>query len=121
MMIDSNCESLQLNFFTSHSNQLDIGVHVMPDFFISPWYYDIVYILHGSTSSCMERARSVKLKAYKFCILNQYLYCKDHGGVILNFLLENEAKQTMKEFHKGHCGGNYSWKVKTNKILRAIF
>ena len=63
----------------------------------------------------------MKLKATKFCILNQYLYWKDPGGVLLNFLLENEAQQNMKEFHKGDCGGHHSWKVSANKILRASF
>ena len=27
----------------------------------------------------------------------------------------------MKEFHKGDYGGNHSWKVTTNKILRDFF
>ena len=63
----------------------------------------------------------MKLKSAKFCILNQYLYWKDLGGVLLNYLLENEAKKTMKEFHKGDCGGHHSWKVTANKILRAGF
>ena len=44
MMTNSNCESLQLNFLTSHSNQLDTGVHVIFDFSRSPWYSDIVYV-----------------------------------------------------------------------------
>ena len=40
MMTNSNCESLQLNFLTSHSNQLDTRVQVMPDFYVSMvlWY-----------------------------------------------------------------------------------
>ena len=67
------------------------------------------------------RSRSVKIQAAKFCIMNQYLYWKDHGGVFLNFLLENEAQQTMKEFHQGDCGWHHSWKVTSNKILRAVF
>ena len=41
--------------------------------------------------------------------------------MLLNCLLENEAQQTVKEFHKGYCGGNHSWKVTANKILRAGF
>ena len=63
----------------------------------------------------------MNLKSAKFCILNQYLYWKYPGGVLLNCLLENEAKQTMKEFHKGDCGGHHSWKVTANKILRDGF
>ena len=41
--------------------------------------------------------------------------------MLLNFLLENEAQQTVKEFHKGYYGGHHCWKVTVNKILRAGF
>ena len=61
------------------------------------------------------------MKAVKFCILNQYLYWKDPDGVLLNYPLENESQHTMKESDKGDCGGHHSWKVTTNKILRASF
>ena len=67
------------------------------------------------------REISIQLKSTKFCILNEYLYWKDPGGGLLNFLLENGAKNPMKEFHKGDCGGHYSWKVTVNKILRVGF
>ena len=96
----------------------------MPDFSVSPWYYDIVYTLQNlqaPTGFVKTRARSVKLKSAKFCIMNQHLYWKYPGGVLINCLLENEAKHTMKELHKGDCGGHHSWKVTTNKILRAGF
>ena len=63
----------------------------------------------------------MKLKAAKFCILNQYLYWKDPGGVLLIFLWENEAQQIAKNFHEGDCGGHHLWKVTANKILRAGF
>ena len=96
----------------------------MPNFSISPWYSDIVYVLENLQSLAglnMKRDISIKLKYAKFCILNKYLYWKYPCGVLLNFLLENEAKQTMKKFHKGDCGGNHSWKVTANKILRDGF
>ena len=96
----------------------------MIDFTTSSWYSDIVHVLQNlqaPTRLSKTRARSVKLKAAKFCILNQYLYWKDPGGVLLNFLLENEAQQMVNKFHKGDCGGHHSWKVTTNKILRAGF
>ena len=96
----------------------------MPNLYISPWYYDIVYVLHNLQAPAglsKTRERSMKLKAAKFCMLNQYLYWKDPGGVIPNFLLENEFQHTMNEFHMGDCGGNHSWKVTANKILRAGF
>ena len=111
MMIDSNCESLQLNFLSNHSNQLDIGVRVLPEFAMSPWYYDIVYVLQNLQAPIglsKTRVRTVKLKDAKYCIMNQYLHWKDPGGVFLNFLMENEAKQTVNEFHKGYYRGNHS-------------
>ena len=99
MMTDSNCESLQLNSLSSQSHSLDKGVEVMIDFVASPWYSDIVHILQNLQAPAglsKSRARSVKLKATKFCIINQYLYCKDPGWVLLNCLLENEAHHTVK-------------------------
>ena len=70
-------------------------MQVMPDFSISPWYADIVYVLQNlqrPIGLSKTRARSVKPKAAKFCIINQHLYWKDTGGVLLNCLLENEAQ-----------------------------
>ena len=99
MLTDSNCESLQLNFLSSQSHQLDTGVEVMIDFTTSPWYSDIVHVLQNLQAPVglpKTRARSMKLKAAKFCILNHYLYWKDPGGVLLNFLLENEAQHIVK-------------------------
>ena len=45
MMKISNYESFQLNFFTIHSNQLETEVQVMPNFSLSTWYFDILYVL----------------------------------------------------------------------------
>ena len=50
------------------------------------------------------KARSIKLKVARFCIMNGYLYWKGVGGVLLNCLLDNESTQTMKEFHQGVYG-----------------
>ena len=45
MLTDSNCESLQLNFLSSQSHQLDTRLEVMIDFATSPWFSDIVHVL----------------------------------------------------------------------------
>ena len=92
---------------------------MMLDFSISPWYADIFFMLQNlqpPTGLSKTRARSVK-----FCIIEQYIYWKDPGGILLNFLLENEAQRITKEFHEGDCGRHHSWKVTANKILRAGF
>ena len=124
MLSGSNCEALHLNFLSSQYNQLDTGVEVMIYFTTSSWYSDIVHVLQNLQAPAglsKTRARSVKLKAAKFCILNQYLYWKDPGRVLLNCLLENEAQQIAKYFHEGYCWGHHSWKVSANTILRAGF
>lgn len=66
-----------------------------------------------------NKGRTLKLKATKFCIMKNALYWKDHEGILLNCLVEEEAKQVMVDFHKGDCGGNLFWKTTANKILRA--
>ena len=68
-----------------------------------------------------NRARFIKLKVVKYCILNGSLYWKDPSGILLNFLLEDEAKQMSKQFHEGDCGGHHYWKATVNKILRVGF
>lgn len=67
------------------------------------------------------KARFIKLKVVKFCILNENLLWKDASGVLLNFLLKNEVNRVMQEFHEGDRGGHLYWKTTANKILRAGF
>jgi hypothetical protein len=54
-------------------------------------------------------------------MLNDSLYWKDPGGVLLKCLTEVEAQQTMKEFHEGDCGGHHYRKTTVNKIMRSGF
>lgn len=91
-------------------------------FLQSPLYSDIVYVLqHLSPPPRMSRSkgRSLKLKAAKFCILNNVLYWKDTRGVLRNCLVEDEAQQVMYDFHRGDCVGHLFWKTIENKVLRA--
>ena len=124
MMIDSHCDSLQLNFLACQFGLEEAEVQVKPAFFTSPWYVDIVFVLQNlqpPTGIRKTQARSIKLKAVKFCIIEQYLYWKYPGGILLNCLLENEAQCMAKEFHEGDCGGHHSWKFTMKKILRVGF
>eukprot|EP00253_Pinus_taeda_P033485 PITA_33485 len=89
---------------------------------LSPWYSDIIYVLKNLSplpDMTRNKARTLKLKATKFCILNSALYWKDLGGVLLNCLVEKEAKKVMEDFREGDCGGHLFWKSTANKILRA--
>eukprot|EP00253_Pinus_taeda_P002160 PITA_02160 len=66
-----------------------------------------------------NKDRTLKLKAAKFCILNSTLYWKDPSGVLLNCLVEKEAKKVMEDYHEGDYGGHLFWKSTANKVLRA--
>ena len=93
-------------------------------FSLSPWYSDIIYVLKNLSpppDMTINKARTLKLKATKFCILNSALYWKDPGGILLNCLVEKEAKQVMEDCHQGDYGGHLFWKSTTNKILRAMY
>ena len=99
-------------------------LQVLSNFSSSNWYKDIIYVLQhlqAPVEMDKNRARFVKLKVVKYCIINGYLYWKDPSGILLNCLLEDEVKQMIKEFHEGDCGGHHYWKAIVNKMLRACF
>ena len=84
-------------------------IEVHPYFLASSWYKDTIYVLQNLQAPygfSKTQERFTKLKAAMFCILNGYLYWKDPRGILLNCLLEKEAKEKMQEFHKGDCGGH---------------
>ena len=97
---------------------------VSEDFLESPWYKDVIYVLkdlQAPPALTRTKARSVKLKSSRYVIINGFLYWKDHGGILLNCLLETEVREKINEFHKKDCGGHLYWKTTTYKILRAGF
>ena len=51
---------------------------------------------------------------FEFCTI-----LEGFGGILLNCLVEEEAKKVMEDFHGGECGGHLFWKSIANKILRA--
>lgn len=126
LMNQSNCDVLGVNMMVDLSEVAveEQGVPLSQCFLNSPWYSEIIYILqhlHAPSEMDTIKARYLRLKLAKFCILNGNLYWKDLGGVLLNCVVEEEAKKLMSEFHKGSCGGHHYWKSTVNKILRAGF
>jgi hypothetical protein len=124
LMAQSDCDAVGMNFIVDLSEcpQEEITVQVSQEFIDSPWYADIIYVLENLQAPpgvSKTKARFLKLKAVKFCILDNSLYWKDPGGILLSCLLENDAKRAIQEFHKGDCGGHHYWKTTVHKILRA--
>eukprot|EP00253_Pinus_taeda_P031918 PITA_31918 len=120
---ESNLHTLDIKLIAAMSNENEEGssIQVSEIFVPSLWYSDIVYVLQNLSrplDMARNKSRTLNLKATKFCILNFSLYWKDLSGVLLNWLVEEEAKQVMEDFHKGDCGGHVFWKTTANKILR---
>jgi hypothetical protein len=101
-----------------------VTTQVKEVFSTSPWYADLLFVLHNlqyPSSLTKTKARFLKLKAMKYCILNDNLYWKDAVGILLNCLLKDEADKSLQEFCEGDCGGHLNWKTTANKILREGF
>jgi len=124
LMPELNLLALDINLVTAMSDENEEGMSVqVPEMFaLSPWYSDIIYVLKNLlpwAGMTRNKARTLILKVSKFCILNSALYWKDPNGILLNCLVEEEAKKVMEDFHGGECGGHLFWKSTANKILRA--
>jgi len=81
---------------------------------------DIIYVLENLQSPLgvsKTKARFLELKAIKLCILDNSLYQKHPGGILLSYLLEDDAKQAIQKFHKGDFRGHHYWKTTMHKIL----
>ena len=53
-----------------------------------------------------------------FCIYEHNLFWKDHVGILLRCVDDEEVKAIKTEMHEGVCRGHRYWKVATFKILR---
>jgi len=83
---------LEINFiaYLSTNSEEEKVPQVSQKFLDSPWYADIIYVLinlQAPPELRKTKAGFLKLKEEKFCILNQYLYWKDPGGILLSCLL----------------------------------
>jgi ribonuclease HI len=125
LMAESNLHALDINFLDVAGEQGEMATPNVKEVFLnSPWYADLIFVLQNLQAPpglTKTKARFLKLKALKFCILEGNLYWKDPAGILLNCLLQDEADKVLQEFHAGECGGHMSWKATANKILRAGF
>jgi hypothetical protein len=110
LMVESNFHALDINFLAAVDEQDEQATPSVKEAFMnSPWYADLIFVLHNLQAPPglnKNKARFLKLKALKFCILEGNLYWKDPGGILLNCLLKDEADKVLKDFHAGDCGGH---------------
>ena len=107
LLVDSNCESLGLHLMAEHSIQEELQTRqgkeqIMDKYAELEWYADIIYfLLHLQCPMHldMKAARSIKLKATKYCLVNQQLHWKYPGGVLLRCLKKPEIEEVILELH----------------------
>ena len=109
---------------TEESNHIQTKETIKYKFLCSNWYKDIIhYLCFLSCPSSINRAKyiALKLKAQPYVIIEAKVYWKDHAGVLLLCLTEEETIEVINEYHECLCGGHYSWKVTAHKILKSGF
>jgi hypothetical protein len=129
LLAESNCQALGVSFMNEFSRiqqgQLSkIDPQREPPLARCPWYKDVIYFLQElRPPDALQRnkERDLKLKAVRYCLLDQVLYWKDPLGVLSKCMDPREANRIMVEFHSDLCGGHHSWKTTTHKILRAAY
>jgi hypothetical protein len=127
LLAEENFQVLGISFINECSaiqqDQLpDIDHQREPPLARCPWYKDVIYFLQElrpPNSLQRSKARALKLKAVRYCLIDQVLYWKDPLGVILKCMSPPEAEMIVAEFHSGLCGGHHFWRATAHKILRA--
>eukprot|EP00253_Pinus_taeda_P021728 PITA_21728 len=119
-MSETNFQALDINQLDSELELATPKINVALE--QSPWYSDICYVLQNLCAPpglSRTKCRFLKMKALKFCVMDGNLFWRNHEGILLNCLIEDEANKIMEEFHAGDCGGHLYWKSTVDKILRA--
>ena len=99
LMAESNCHALDINFISQVDDQEEMATPEISEAFLdSMWYADIIFVLLNLQAPLVlsrTKARFLKLKAVRFCILDNVLFWKDYSGILLNCLLKEEADKIL--------------------------
>jgi len=115
LMTESNYRALDINFIGALDDQEEKATpQISKPLTYSPWYADIIFVL-------LNLQAPPSLSRTKGRFLDNALFWKENGGILLNCLLKDEVDKVMQEFHAGDCGGHPYWKTTADKILRAGF
>ena len=116
LMTETNFQALDINEL---DNEQEMATPQINQAFLqSPWYTDICFVLlnlQAPPGLSRTKKRFLKMKASKFCILDNTLFWKNHEGILLNCLLKDEADKALQKFHAGDCGGHLYWKSTADK------
>ena len=96
LMTETNFQAFDIN---EPDNEQEMATPWINQAFLqSPWYADIIYVLlnlQAPTGLSRAKKRFLKMKASKFFILDNALFCKNHEGVLFNCLIKDEADKVL--------------------------
>eukprot|EP00253_Pinus_taeda_P025070 PITA_25070 len=131
LMAEENCRLLDMNLISTNSEDgqtqeetFEPGQNqsLAENVASCEWYSTLAQFLlklevpPGLSSS---QARTIKLRAAKYCIHENLLYWRDPSGILLMCLDREQSMEVMLQFHSSMCGGYHYWKTTAHKILRA--
>jgi hypothetical protein len=127
LLAEANCQALGVSFINEclgiqQGRLSEIDPQREPPLAQCPWYKDVIYFLQElrpPDGLQRNKARALKLKVVRYCLVDQILYWKDPLGVLLKCMDPQEADRIMVEFHSGLCGEHHFWKTTAYKILKA--
>lgn len=124
-MVEPNFHALDIKFFVALDDQEEQATPQIDEAFLtSPWYAYLIFVLFNLNAPpglTKAKARFIKLKAVKFCIIDNVLYWKAVGGIFLKGLLKDDVERTMQEFHKVIVVGIYTGKPLVTRSLELFF
>jgi hypothetical protein len=121
LLAESNCKALWISFINEQAESSNKNFQGALSLETCSWYKDILYYLQElkpSDGMGKRKSRALKLKAVKYCLIDQDLYWKDLLGVFLRCLDPQEAQKVTFDFHSSLCEGHHFWKTTAHKILQ---
>ena len=77
-MAESNCNALYINFIAQVDDQEEMATPSISEAYLdSPWYSNIIFVLtnlQAPPGLTRTKARFIKLKAMRYCILDKMLH-----------------------------------------------
>jgi hypothetical protein len=124
LLAESNCNSLGVNFIHIFSgNQQtelsDSGPQDNPPLEECAWYKNIIYFLQElkpPDGMGKRKARALKLKEIRYCLIDQVLYWKDPLGVLLRCLYPQETQKLYLTSMTAYVGDITSGKPQPTKF-----
>ena len=99
-MAESNCNALDINFIAQIDDQEEMVTPMISEAFLdSPWYSGIIFVLtnlQAPPGLSRTKAGFLKIKAMRFCLLDNVLFWKEHSGILLNCLQKAEANKILE-------------------------